>query len=66
VCLDAQIERVSFDDVHDTLAASRPCVAASGAEIDLHWHDLRHEAAACRWLAKGLDTQGHPASARSR
>ena len=22
--------------------------------IDLHWHDLRHEAA-CRWLAKGLD-----------
>jgi len=23
-------------------------------EIDLHWHDLRHEAA-CRWLAKGLD-----------
>ncbi len=22
------------------------------AEIDLHWHDLRHEAA-CRWLAKG-------------
>ena len=24
------------------------------AEIDLHWHDLRHEAA-CRWLAKGLD-----------
>jgi integrase/recombinase XerD len=25
-----------------------------GSEIDLHWHDLRHEAA-CRWLAKGLD-----------
>jgi len=24
------------------------------AEIDLHWHDLRHEAA-CRWLTKGLD-----------
>lgn len=24
------------------------------ATIDLHWHDLRHEAA-CRWLAKGLD-----------
>ena len=24
------------------------------AEIDLHWHDLRHEAA-CRWLAKSLD-----------
>jgi integrase len=24
------------------------------ADIDLHWHDLRHEAA-CRWLAKGLD-----------
>ena len=24
------------------------------AEIDLPWHDLRHEAA-CRWLAKGLD-----------
>ena len=24
------------------------------AEIDLHWHDLRHEAA-CRSLAKGLD-----------
>jgi site-specific recombinase XerD len=24
------------------------------AEIDLHWHDLRHEAA-CRWLAKGRD-----------
>lgn len=24
------------------------------AEIDLHWHDLRHEAA-CRWLSKGLD-----------
>lgn len=24
------------------------------AEIDLHWHDLRHEAAS-RWLAKGLD-----------
>ena len=24
------------------------------AEIDLHWHDLRHEAA-CRWLAGGLD-----------
>jgi integrase len=24
------------------------------SEIDLHWHDLRHEAA-CRWLAKGLD-----------
>jgi integrase len=24
------------------------------AEIDLHWHDLRHEAA-CRRLAKGLD-----------
>jgi integrase len=24
------------------------------AEIDLHWHDLRHEAA-CRWLASGLD-----------
>ena len=23
------------------------------AEIDLHWHDLRHEAA-CRWLSKGL------------
>jgi site-specific recombinase XerD len=23
-------------------------------EIDLHWHDLRHEAA-CRWLAGGLD-----------
>jgi integrase len=23
-------------------------------EIDLHWHDLRHEAA-CRWLASGLD-----------
>jgi integrase len=23
-------------------------------EIDLHWHDLRHEAA-CRWPAKGLD-----------
>jgi site-specific recombinase XerD len=22
--------------------------------VDLHWHDLRHEAA-CRWLAKGLD-----------
>ena len=24
------------------------------AEIDLHWHDLRHEAA-CRWLSRGLD-----------
>jgi hypothetical protein len=24
------------------------------AEIDLHWHDLRHETA-CRWLASGLD-----------
>ena len=24
------------------------------AEIDLHWHGLRHEAA-CRWLAGGLD-----------
>jgi len=24
------------------------------AEIDLHWHDLRHEAA-CRWLTSGLD-----------
>lgn len=24
------------------------------ADIDLHWHDLRHEAA-CRWLARGLD-----------
>jgi integrase len=24
------------------------------AEIDLHWHDPRHEAA-CRWLARGLD-----------
>lgn len=24
------------------------------AAIDLHWHDLRHEAA-CRWLARGLD-----------
>ena len=24
------------------------------ADIDLHWHDLRHEAA-CRWLVKGLD-----------
>lgn len=24
------------------------------SKIDLHWHDLRHEAA-CRWLAKGLD-----------
>jgi site-specific recombinase XerD len=23
-------------------------------QIDLHWHDLRHEAA-CRWLAGGLD-----------
>jgi site-specific recombinase XerC len=23
-------------------------------EIDLHWHDRRHEAA-CGWLAKGLD-----------
>jgi hypothetical protein len=23
-------------------------------KIDLHWHDLRHEAA-CRWLAGGLD-----------
>jgi integrase len=23
-------------------------------KIDLHWHDLRHEAA-CRWLAAGLD-----------
>jgi integrase len=23
-------------------------------QIDLHWHDLRHEAA-CRWLAAGLD-----------
>jgi integrase len=23
-------------------------------DIDLHWHDLRHEAA-CRWLARGLD-----------
>ncbi len=23
-------------------------------EIDLHWHDLRHEAA-CRWLSRGLD-----------
>ena len=22
--------------------------------IDLHWHDLRHEAA-CRWLSRGLD-----------
>ena len=26
------------------------------AEIDLRWHDLRHEAA-CRWLPKGLDRQ---------
>jgi hypothetical protein len=26
------------------------------AEIDLHWHDLRHEAA-CRWLARGLDLE---------
>src|SRR2546427_6021294 len=24
------------------------------AEINLHWHDLRHEAA-CRWLSRGLD-----------
>jgi integrase len=24
------------------------------AEIDLHWHDLRHEAA-CRWWSRGLD-----------
>ena len=24
------------------------------ADIDLHWHDLRHEAA-CRWLTSGLD-----------
>ena len=24
------------------------------AAIDLHWHDLRHEAA-CRWREKGLD-----------
>lgn len=24
------------------------------AAIDLHWHDLRHEAA-CRWLGRGLD-----------
>jgi integrase len=24
------------------------------AKIDLHWHDLRHEAA-CRWLSRGLD-----------
>lgn len=24
------------------------------AEIDLHWHDLRHEAA-CRWLSRCLD-----------
>jgi integrase len=24
------------------------------AEIDLHWHDLRHEAA-CRWLSRGRD-----------
>jgi integrase len=24
------------------------------AEIDLHWHDVRHEAA-CRWLASGVD-----------
>lgn len=24
------------------------------AQIDLHWHDLRHEAA-CRWREKGLD-----------
>jgi site-specific recombinase XerD len=23
-------------------------------EIDLHFHDLRHEAA-CRWLSRGLD-----------
>ena len=23
-------------------------------QIDLHWHDLRHEAA-CRWREKGLD-----------
>ena len=23
-------------------------------QIDLHWHDLRHEAA-CRWLSRGLD-----------
>ena len=28
-----------------------PCLLA---EIDLHWHDLRHEAA-CRWLSRGLD-----------
>jgi integrase len=26
------------------------------AAIDLHWHDLRHEAA-CRWLARGLDVR---------
>ncbi len=24
------------------------------AQVDLHWHDLRHEAA-CRWLASGVD-----------
>ena len=35
------------------------------AEIDLHWHDLRHEAA-CRWLAKGLDLARDSAPARSR
>jgi hypothetical protein len=26
----------------------------TGQAHDLHWHDLRHEAA-CRWLARGLD-----------
>jgi hypothetical protein len=25
------------------------------AGVDLHWYDLRHHEAACRWLAKGLD-----------
>ena len=32
----------------------RESVASSFARIDLHWHDLRHEAA-CRWLSAGLD-----------
>lgn len=32
----------------------RKAPAPPTPEIDLHWHDLRHEAA-CRWLAKGLD-----------
>lgn len=37
-----------------TARGQRPSNRKALAQINLHWHDLRHEAA-CRWLAKGLD-----------